>query len=178
MAANIYMIARPATGAPALTNQSFSPLFKSWSTTDLMSLSVGNMSPVTIGSTSSSGRITFSPVRFTKKTDSNSPILLRYCAQGLHFDRVTFYVTKPSPATGAEIVTDIYVLGLVYVSAISNDVTSGDDVVTELITLEYGQFDHRVKTYSSTGTLTGFVETTWDMVTNTPWSQGTLDGPG
>lgn len=180
MAANIYMIARPASGGTALINQTLDPLFKSWNTTELMSFSLSSQNPTTIGSATGgagTGKITFSPLTITKQTDSNSPTFLKYCATGAHFDRVTLYVTKPS-AAGIETVAEIYVLGLVYVSGISNDVTSGDDVVTETITLVYGQLERRVKAYSSTGTLTGTVISNWDVTLNTSWSPGILDGPG
>lgn len=178
MSRNIYMIARPATGGPVLTNQVQNPLFNGWNATQLMSLSVGSTNSVTISSAGSgAGKASFSPLTITKPTDSNSPLFLRYCAAGLHFDRVTLYVTKP-PSTGAETVVEIYVLGLVFITGISNDVTFGDDVVTETITFAYGQLDHRVKTFSPAGALTGFVEITWDLTVNGNWIPGTLDGPG
>src|SRR5690349_3714579 len=112
MAANLYMIARPSINSPALANQSQNPLFKGWSTTELMSFALGTTNPATISSSSSAGRISLSPLTISKPIDSNSPIFLRYCAAGLHFDRITLYVTRPG-VNGAETVVDIYALGLV-----------------------------------------------------------------
>src|SRR4051812_28990217 len=126
MAKNIYMIARPATNAPAFLNQVSVPLFKNWNTSELMSFSLGSTNPATIGSTSGvagAGKLSFSPCTLTKRADMNSAVFLRYCGTGAHFDRVTLYVTETGGAS--EFVTQIYALGLVFITSIVNDITSG-----------------------------------------------------
>ena len=179
MAKNIFMIARPATGAPAVFNQTTDPFFKGWNAFELMSFNLGSTNPTTIGGTGvGAGKISFSPFTFTKQADMNSAVFLRYCATGAHFDRITIYVTAPSSAGGQETTTQIYTLGLVFVTSIVNEITSGDDVITESITMAYGQLQQRVITFSPTGLRTGFVENTWDLTANNLWVPPALDGPG
>jgi type VI protein secretion system component Hcp len=165
----IYLIPRPAAGAPAFTNTSANQLFKNWATSELLN--------VDLGGASGGGRLNFGVATFARATDVNSPVLLRYAATGARCDRMTVYITKPG-ANGTEVVGEILTLGTVSVTAFENTSTSGDNMVTESISVLFGQLEHRVYPFSSAGVRGAASLYGWDTTTAAAWNPGPLDGPG
>jgi type VI protein secretion system component Hcp len=137
-----------------------------------------DVSAMNAGTLTTGGRLTLAPLTFTKATDTNSPVLFRYCATGVRCDRVTLYVTKNVGSTGTEIASEIITLGNVVVSSIADDSTSGDNMTTESIAMTFGQMERRVYPFSATGTRGTPTIYGWDTQTNSPWNAGTPDGPG
>jgi type VI secretion system secreted protein Hcp len=106
---------------------------KDWIEVLSYSQGAGASAPGTADAKKTSGP---SEILITKKVDSSSPLLQRFCASGKHFPQVTLDVVRPGVKPETAEMSDVVIAN------VSPQVSPHDkatDVPTESITLNYGK---------------------------------------
>jgi type VI secretion system secreted protein Hcp len=135
--------------------------FKPVKAFEIKSFRFGGRNKPTIGSQSAgggAGKAELETFEITKDIDSGSPTLFAACVQGQHFPKAYLALRKSGQATGTSRgtrpqVTDtsssdpseriaylVFTFSFVFVSEITWDGRSGDDVPTETVKFAYGAF--------------------------------------
>jgi len=156
--------------------------FKSVKAFEIKSFSFGAKNKATVGSQSGgagAGRAELNEFKVAKLTDNGSPKLFGACVAGAHFDNAylairksggqqTTYPAVNSPNDAQAQCYLLYTFSLVYVSEITWQGSSGDDVPTEDVTFAYGALKITYRIQDQKGALGATSEQPWSQVLNQP----------
>src|SRR5579871_3657869 len=127
-------------GPTPVQGESKDPAFQNAIEIKSFSFSVENT--VSIGSATGgagAGKARFNDLQISKLEDSASPVLFRMLATGQHFKTATLSIRKAGAMQGKTgAVYQRFTFSMVLVSKISESGSSGDDVPTENVVLNYG----------------------------------------
>jgi len=113
------------------------------------------------------GKATFKEFTVKKSTDTASPSLLIYLAQGQHYDMLTLSMRKGGAAAGKSGATYLqFKFGMVMVKSIEWSGSSGDDVPSESVVFNFGEIQITYRQQTSTGDLKAPVIQQWSVLTN------------
>jgi len=115
----------------------------------------------TVGSGSAVGKGTPGMISFTKRYDSASPTLAKYCANGKHFVNATLSMAKSGEGQQTFLTVT---LKEVYISDV-NVSASSDGEVQENVTFSYGDIEFAYKPQKPDGSMGGEVKFGWDTRT-------------
>lgn len=135
---------------------------------DIVSFSWGAANATTIGSATGgagTGKVQFDQMRFVKKTDASTPLLVQACASGQHFKNGTFVVRK---AGGAQLEYLKLALNLVFVTDFQQQGSpKGDEIPLETVTLAVGSIVLHYQQQGADGkALGGPSLASWNQVKN------------
>jgi type VI secretion system secreted protein Hcp len=116
-----------------------------------------------VGGGGGSGKASFQDLSFTKYVDKATPMLLKVCANGKHFDQALLTVRK----AGEKPVEYIKLtLKHVLVSSISTGGSGGEDRLTENVTLNFEEFEFGYTPQKADGTPEGTLPCKWSISKN------------
>src|SRR5262249_18857786 len=127
-----------------------------------------------------SGKIKFNEFTIKKTTDSASPIFLKNCVTGAHYDKVVVSLRKSGSSattTGSPYLE--YCFSVVFTTKIEWS-GPGDEGPEESITFAYGKLGIRYAAQSKTGTMLAGKIHGWDQQINKSWTpeKGSFSGLG
>jgi len=130
-----------------------------------------------VGGGGTAGEVNFQDLSFTKFTDKSSPIILLHAANGEHFVEAKLVVRK---AGTTPIEFEIITMTNVLVASISIGGSSGQDRLTENITLNFEKVTIEYTEQDLDGKAAGKSTFEWNIVENTGGasSDGGSGGPG
>jgi type VI secretion system secreted protein Hcp len=104
------------------------------------------------GTGGGAGKVNVQDLSFTHYVDSASPNLIKACTTGQHFDGATLTMRK---AGGTPLDYLVLKLTEVIVTAVSTGGSTGEDQITENITLNFAQFQYDYQPQDSKGAKKG-----------------------
>jgi len=134
---------------------------------EIQSYSLGSSNPTSFnsrGAGSSTGKVSFQDIHFTKITDKASPNLMLACASGKHIDTAVLSVRKAgeNPVDFLKITfTDLLV------SSFQTNGSRSGDTPTESISLSFGKIQFAYSQQNADGTLLSPILGAWDLKLNT-----------
>jgi type VI secretion system secreted protein Hcp len=131
-------------------------VIESWSWGATQSATIGS------GAGGGTGKVSFQDFHFVHKVDKASPKLFLATAKGEHFPEVVLTVRK---AGDKPLEYLIYKLKDVIVSGVSSS-TSGDNIPSEEVTLNFAKYEIEYTPQDSTGTAGTPVKANWDIKEN------------
>lgn len=87
-----------------------------------------------VGGGGGAGKANFQDISVTKWVDSASPVLMKYCSNGDHFDSAKLYVRKAGKTPVEYIVIE---MTKVMITSVSTGGSGGEDKLTENISLNF-----------------------------------------
>lgn len=96
------------------------------------------------------GKAQFGDITFTHYVDASTPSLIKYCATGVHWAEASLVVRKAGGETQVESIRMTLSNGIV--TAVNTGGSSGDDRLTESVTLNFGEFNIVQKSQLADGT--------------------------
>jgi type VI secretion system secreted protein Hcp len=138
---------------------------------DVLAWSWGMSTPVSTFP-GGAGKVHISDLNLTKWVDTSSPKLMEACVKGSHFDRaiLTIRTDTPSPIEFYRVV-----LEEVFVSSVSSGGSSGEDRLTESVSLAFARVGVQYFSIKPTGGTGIEKRFTWDIIANLP---GNIIFPG
>jgi type VI secretion system secreted protein Hcp len=137
---------------------------------EIQSFSIGanNMADVTSrGGGGGTNRVSISDFNITRPVDKTSPVMVRHCCQGSHFDKGTVCMRKASGQAGKPITYLKYEFEKVFVSGISQ--SGGGEVPNESISFSFLKMRVTYIPQKADGTPGTQVAAGWDLETNDKW---------
>jgi type VI secretion system secreted protein Hcp len=111
------------------------------------------------------GKVNVQDLTFTHYVDSATPNLVKACCTGEHFDTATLTMRKAG-GTALEYVT--LTLTEVIITSVSHGGSSGEDLLTENVTLNFAKFKLSYQPQDAKGAKKGgAVEASYDIAKNT-----------
>ena len=120
------------------------------------------VSPIGGGGGASAGKVSLSEIVGTKMMDKSSPLLFQKLVTGSHIPKIDIYFVKfnaGAPQTYAH-----YILEDVLISSYS--VSSGGDLPTESISLNFAKIQFEFTPNNTDGTLGSTIHAGWDLALN------------
>jgi type VI secretion system secreted protein Hcp len=118
-----------------------------------------------IGSGGGAGKVNVQDLHFTHYVDSASPNLIKACCTGEHFDTAKLTMRK---AGGSPLDYVVLELTDIIVTSVSSGGSSGDDLLTENVTLNFAKFKYAYQPQDNKGAKKGgAIEATYDIAKNT-----------
>jgi type VI secretion system secreted protein Hcp len=112
---------------------------------------------------SGAGRVALSGFRFSKRTDTTSPLLFQHCAAGTHFDKMTVCLRRAGK-TQQEYLK--YTFGTTFIESVECGGLKGEDITTETITFAYGRIGIDYAPQKADGNLGAAIHGGWDALAN------------
>lgn len=124
---------------------------------------VSQSGTLAFGGGGGAGKAQFQDLHFTSKVSKASPLLFLGCATGEHIKDATLSVRK----AGAQ-QQDFLIIKLndVLVSSYQTSGSSGGDIPTEQISLNYSKIEYFYKPQNEDGSLGGEIRAGWDLKLN------------
>jgi len=90
------------------------------------------------GSGGGTGKVNVQDISITKRIDKSSPNLVKFCCQGKHFDKAMLTVRK-----AGETPVEYYTIKMedVLISSVQTGGSSGGDMLTEQLSLNFAAFE-------------------------------------
>lgn len=134
---------------------------------DVLSWSWGlaNSGSTHIGGGGGAGKVSFQDLSVTKYVDKASPKLMAVCAAGTHIPEATLFVRK-----AGQVPFDYIKITLseVLVTSVSTGGSSGEDRLTENVTLNFAKVKFEYTTTKKDGTAGATIPFGWNIAENTP----------
>jgi type VI secretion system secreted protein Hcp len=133
---------------------------------DVFSFSWGLSNATTdIGSGSSGGRAEFGPLNIMKKTDKASPVLMKACATGDHYDKARLILRKATGKDQQQQQFVVYTLTGAFISSFSlSGASGGDTTPTESLSIDYATIKFEYWYQDGKGKLTAASSFEYDLV--------------
>jgi len=181
MAFDAFLILRnPSNLTNLFRNEVSDTAFAKYNTVAVSGFTFGEKNPAVISSIGAgSGKATFDPLSITKPASLNSPGFITACSMGMIIPRATLVLRRTGGSTSPNGgVFAVYSFGTVLVSSFEESGSAGDDVPTENITFQFGQFAYHYYVASGAGGTVTAYKSAWDVVKNITWTgYSPLDGP-
>jgi len=123
----------------------------------------GSMHIATGGGT---GKVSVQDIHVSKKVDKASPILMKHCCSGQHFDKATLFIFKAGGDQPVQYLT--IKMDKVLISSVQHGGHDGDDTINESISLNFSKHELEYKPQTVTGVESAGVRHTWDIAKNQP----------
>lgn len=124
---------------------------------------VSQSGTLAFGGGGGAGKAQFQDLHFTSRVSKASPLLFLGCATGEHIKDATLSVRK---AGGQQQDFLIIKLNDVLVSSYQTGGSSGGDIPTEQISLNYSKIEYFYKPQNEDGSLGGEIRAGWDLKLN------------
>lgn len=123
----------------------------------------GSMHVATGGGT---GKVSVQDIHLSKKVDKASPVLMKHCCSGEHFDKATLFVYK----AGGDKAVDYMTIKMekVLISSVTHGGHGGDDTINESISLNFSKYELEYKPQTEKGAPSAGVIQKWDIAKNAP----------
>jgi type VI secretion system secreted protein Hcp len=133
---------------------------------DVLSWSWGmsNSGSAHVGGGAGAGKVDVQDISVTKYVDSASPVLMKACANGSHFDKATLTVRKAGGTSPVEYVT-IH-MNEVFITAVATGGSGGEDRLTENVLLNFAKVDLYYTPQTEKGAKGTPIGFKWDIATN------------
>jgi len=118
-----------------------------------------------MGAGGGAGKVSIQDISVTKYVDSASPILMKFCSNGKHFDEATLIVRKAGGESPLEYLK--IKMNKVIISSVSTGGSGGEDRLTENISLNFAQVEVAYTPQLADGSGGGEIPFTWDIEANT-----------
>ena len=181
MAFDAFLIlnAKPASNPPAFKCETTDKTFSKYIAMELQAFSGGFENPATTGG-GGAGKVKFSELVITVPRSNNVVGFMQMCTRGQHFERLTIYLRKAGgePADGSGALFAAFTFGTAFVTRVTTDASSGDDVPTCQISFTYQQLAEHGTIQRQDGSFKPDLIWAWDQGKNTKWDDNPLDGPG
>ena len=109
------------------------------------------------------GKVSVSDITITKMADKSTPNLMKACCTGKHFDEAVVTVRKAGDKPLEYIVLT---MKDVIISNLSVNGSSGGDLVSEVLTLNFAEFSYVYVPQKKDGGAYGKVEATFNIASN------------
>jgi type VI secretion system secreted protein Hcp len=116
------------------------------------------------GTGAGSGKISVRDLSITKYVDKASPVLVKFCCSGKHFQSAQLTVRKAGGAKPVEYINIKLKDGLI--SSISHGGTPADDRSTETVTLNFASFTYEYVPQAKDGTPGASIPASWNIAKN------------
>jgi len=176
MALDMFLVLKSKSGLPAFKAETTDVTFSRYISIPVVHFALGYSDPVTISAGAGIGKLTFQNLNLILNAGVNAPGFLTMAGMGQSFDSMTLYVRNVVGT--APHVTSIYHFGGVFITGVSQDANNGDSATAMNLSLAFGQLSHHGSSTSATGVVTPGIIGSWNILTNTSWSEPALDGPG
>ncbi|MDR3567330.1 MAG: type VI secretion system tube protein Hcp [Syntrophobacteraceae bacterium] len=111
-----------------------------------------------------SGKVSVQDITITKQVDKATPVLMKYCCSGQHFNKATLTVTK---AGGDKPVPYLTInMENVLISSQKTGGSNGGETISESVSLNFGKYKVLYKPQSKEGIAMPEVEHAWDIAMN------------
>lgn len=179
----IYFTVPSGSAMPKPIGESEDSFFSNKNAFEIKEFSFDVENPATVGSATKGaggGKIKFNEFTIKKTTDSASPIFLKNCVTGAHYDKVVVSLRKAGAAAdsaGAPYLE--YCFSVVFTTKIEWS-GPGDEGPEESITFAYGKLGIRYAAQSKTGAMLAGKINGWDQMINKSWTpeKGSFSGLG
>jgi type VI secretion system secreted protein Hcp len=157
-------------GALAFNGETTDPDFVG--AVEISEFSFGAENTISIGSSTTgagAGKATFKEFTIKKLTDTGSPSLLIFLAEGKHYDNLTLSLRKGG--AGGDTSGAVYLkfeFGMVMVKSIEWSGATGDDVPSESVVFEFGEIRVTYCQQDTSGALKAPIIKAWSRLTNRP----------
>jgi type VI secretion system secreted protein Hcp len=113
------------------------------------------------------GKVNVHDVSFTKLVDASSPRIVQACCSGEHFKKALLTCRKAGGKAPVEYM--VITLEDVLVSSYTPGGSSGDDRISESVTLNFGKFKAAYTGQDATGAKTASKICGWNIAENKPY---------
>jgi type VI secretion system secreted protein Hcp len=117
------------------------------------------------GTGGGAGKVSVQDLSIVKYVDKATPNLMKMCCNGKHFKKAELQIRK---AGGDALVYVKIELNDGIVSGVSSAGSSGEERLTETVTLNFASFKYEYTPQTATGAGAGAVPAGWDIAKNTP----------
>jgi type VI secretion system secreted protein Hcp len=116
------------------------------------------------GTGGGSGKVSVKDLTFTKYADRSSPILLKLCCNGKHFQSAQLTVRKAGGSKPLEYIKIKLKDGLI--SSVNYGGAPSEDRLTETISLNFASFTYEYTPQSKDGSASGSIPASWNIAKN------------
>ena len=135
---------------------------------EIKAFDFGLQNPITIGSTGA-GKAAFTPFKFMKSVDRNSPLFFEAIGLSARFDKAVLALRKSAGTGVSPGDYVVYTLGTVFVTSQETTASLGDEAPTETIQLVFGNMSVLYHVQDNSGNFVGNpFGGGWDQVKNGP----------
>jgi type VI secretion system secreted protein Hcp len=133
---------------------------------DVLSWSWGmsNSGSAHVGGGAGAGKVNVQDISVTKYVDSASPVLMKACAAGNHFDKATLTVRKAGGTSPVEYVT--INMNEVFITSVSTGGSGGEDRLTENVSLNFAKVNLFYTPQTEKGAKGTDISFKWDIAAN------------
>jgi len=110
------------------------------------------------------GKVSVQDIHISKRVDLSTPILMKYCCNGEHFNKATLIVNK---AGGDKPVPYLKIaMENVIISSYTTGGSDGDDTINESLSLNFAKYKLTYTAQTATGDPGQAPEQAWDIAVN------------